>query len=127
MNVKSGKQRRAQIKAARLERAHKRHPLSPEAIVCVNPTRLAPDGSYGVPDFVRRGYYLDVAFRCVDCGAEGVWTAQRQKWWYEVAQGGVWTTARRCRACRAKRRAEREAARAAALAGRLRKLARMAQ
>jgi hypothetical protein len=127
MSVKSGKQRRAQIKAARLQRAHKRHPLSPEAIVRVDPTRLAPDGSYGVPDFVHRGYYVDVAFRCVDRAAEGVWTAQRQKWWYEVAQGGVWTTARRCRACRAKKRAEREAAHAASIAGGLLKLARMAQ
>lgn len=122
----SGKQRRFEIKAARLKRAHRRHPLSPGAIDRVDVSRLAPDNSYGVPDFVRRGHYADIGFRCVDCGAEGVWSAQRQKWWYEVARGGVWTTARRCRACRAKRRAQREAARAASLAGRLRKAAKLA-
>lgn len=125
--MNSGKRRRIEIHAARLRRAHRRHPLSPGAVVRVDATQLAPDNSYGVPDFVRRGWYVDVSFRCVDCGAEGVWTAERQKWWYEVAKGGVWTTARRCRACRARWRAEREAARAASIAGLTRKLARMAQ
>jgi hypothetical protein len=72
---------------------------------------LAPDGSYGDPDFVRRGYYEDTAFVCKDCGTAGVWTAERQKWWYEVAKGGVWTRAIRCKACRAKERARVEVAR----------------
>jgi len=120
--MKSGKQRRAELRATRLRRAHKRHPLSPRAQLRVDATQLAPDNSYGVPDFVWRGCYVDVEFRCVDCGAEGVWTAERQKWWYEEAKGGVWTRAKRCRACRAKRRA----ARAASIAGRLRKLQAMA-
>ena len=37
---------------------------------------------YNPPEFLLRGYYLDVNFCCVDCGAPGVWTAVRQKWWY---------------------------------------------
>lgn len=131
---KSGKQRRAEIKAARFAcvaagkaRAYFDPRFLPRAggAPC-DPGRLAADNSYGVPDFVRRGCYVDVEFRCVDCGADGVWAAERQKWWYEEAKGGVWTRANRCRACRAKRRAVREAARAASIAGWLCKLAAMA-
>ncbi len=125
--MKSGKQRRAEIRAARLRRAHERHPLSPGAHVQVDPAQLAPDNSCGVPDFVRRGWYVNLAFRCVDCGAHGVWTAQRQRWWYEVAKGGVWTTARRCRECRARRRAQREASRVGCVEETARKPASMAQ
>lgn len=79
--------------------------------VPVRPERLAPDGSYSTPDFVRRGTYVDLSFTCVDCGAEQVWRASQQQWWYEVAKGGVWTTATRCRSCRAKERRRRDAAR----------------
>lgn len=125
--MKCGRKRRAEIRAARLKRAHKRHLLSPGAHVRVDATQLAPDGSYGVPRFVQRGWYVDIEFRCVDCGTEGVWSAERQKWWYEVAKGGVWTSANRCRACRAKKRAQREATRVAYVEGMLRKLAAMAQ
>lgn len=125
--MKSGKQRRAEIRAARLQRAHKRHPQSPGAHVRVDPEQLAPDNSYGVPDFVWRGWYVDVEFRCVECGTEGVWTAERQKWWYEVAKGGVWTRAVRCRACRERVRAQREVSRAAYFAGMQRKMAQQQQ
>jgi hypothetical protein len=65
---------------------------------------LAPDGSYDAPSFVERGYYLDQPFTCVDCGKAEVWTATQQKWWYEVAKGGRWTTAQRCRPCRRRAR-----------------------
>jgi len=77
----------------------------------VNRAALDPDGSYGVPDFVERGYYVDRPFTCKDCGKAEVWTATQQKWWYEVAKGGVWTTARRCRPCRQQERARRHEAR----------------
>lgn len=133
--MKSGKQRRAEIKAARVARVAAgaaRAYIDPRFLVGAggapcDPSRLAPDNSYDTPVFVWRGCYVDVEFRCVDCGAEGVWTAERQKWWYEEAKGGVWTRAKRCRACRAKRRVVREAARVASIAGRLRKLQAMAQ
>jgi hypothetical protein len=71
----------------------------------VDQTRLARDGSYDTPDFVIRRRYLPIAFTCKDCGAPGIWSARRQKWWYEVAGGSVWSTAKRCRPCR---RLERE-------------------
>lgn len=75
--------------------------------VAVDRGALSPDGSYGVPAFVERGYYVDIPFECRDCGADQIWTASQQKWWYEVAKGGVWTTATRCRACRRRERAQR--------------------
>jgi hypothetical protein len=56
------------------------------------------------PGFLIRGYYRDEAFRCIDCGAEGVWTAKQQKWWYEVAKGGIFSKSTRCRACRRRER-----------------------
>lgn len=132
--IKSGKQRRAEIKAARVARVAAREArayIDPRFLLDAagapcDPRRLAQDNSYDTPVFVSRGCYVDVRFTCVDCGAEGVWTAGRQKWWYEKAKGGVWTRANRCRVCRAKRRAARDAARAASIAGWLRKLAAMA-
>ncbi len=68
--------------------------------ILVDASKLTPDGSYDVPVFVSRGYYEDVPFTCCECGKEEVWTATQQKWWYEIAKGKVWTTARRCRPCR---------------------------
>ncbi len=128
---KSGKQRRAEICAARAAKRLRRpapaaQPVQaprPRGTAPVAPGQLRPHNSYGEPDFVRRGYYEDLPFRCVDCGAEGVWTAVRQKWWYEVAKGDVFTTALRCAACRAKERLRKEAARRAHQEGLLAKRA----
>lgn len=47
-------------------------------------------------------YYEDYRFHCVDCGTEQVWTAEQQKWWYEVAKGPIYSRAIRCRSCREK-------------------------
>lgn len=85
--------------------------------LAVDRSKLAPDGSYSVPGFVSRGYYLDQPFRCQGCGKKEVWTAPQQKWWYEVAKGNVWTTARFCRACRRRERDRRSEARRVHLAG----------
>ena len=71
----------------------------PPQVVRCNPALLAPNNSYG-PMFVLRGYYTDTAFFCIDCGKKEIWTATRQKWWYEVAKGNVNATAQRCRTCR---------------------------
>jgi len=77
---------------------------TPHNLVPVNAELLAPNNSYGAPDFVQRGYYVDRLFRCVDCGKEEVWTGTQQKWWYEVAKGFAYSTAVRCRVCRRKKR-----------------------
>lgn len=92
--------------------------------LAVDRGRLAPDNSYDAPDFVGRGYYLNIPFVCKDCGKHEVWTARQQKWWYEVAKGGVWTTAVRCRPCRRQERERREEARRVHLEGLARKAAR---
>lgn len=132
--MKSGKQRRQEIKAKRAARKTLARELAkqlaaePPTIpagmaggVGVDETALAPDGSYGVPEFVSRGYYVDLPFACKDCGKAEVWTASQQKWWYEVVKGGVWTTARRCRRCRRKERERRQEARRVHLEGLARK------
>lgn len=122
--MKSNKQRRLEIKARRLHRITRQarvgnaRPVDrPAGTVGVTPARLPPTNSYGVPDFVQRGYYQDQPFRCKDCGVEQVWTAAQQQWWYEVAQGDVWTKAVRCRACRQQERIRKTEARRIHLAG----------
>jgi Probable zinc-ribbon domain len=127
--MKSGKQRRREIIANRKKRAVKRAALPnvvgfrarPYTFVPVNEELLAPDNSYGAPDFVGRGYYIDIPFRCVDCAKEEIWTGTQQKWWYEVAKGFVYSTAIRCRACRRRERDRRAEARRVHLEGMARK------
>lgn len=121
----SGKQKRAAIKLARLQRAARLQSLRCVAdrarYLPVNRLALQPDGSYGAPEFVNRGYYQDITFCCVDCGAPEVWTAERQKWWYETAKGNVWTIAKRCKACRMEKRKIRDHGRQTFFAGLQRK------
>jgi hypothetical protein len=114
--MKSNKQRRAEIMAARLVKKQKRDLRRRNALpvvqlvsgnVPVAPTALIPTNGSGVPVWQQRGFYLDVAFTCKDCGAECLWTAQRQKWWYEIAKGHPDTIAVRCKPCRAKERARK--------------------
>jgi hypothetical protein len=127
--MKSGKQRRREIIARRKKLAVKRSAMvkafefkaTPYTFVPVNEELLAPNNSYGAPEFVRRGYYIDIPFRCVDCGKEEIWTGTQQKWWYEVAKGFVYSTAIRCRACRRKERERRAEARQVHLEGMARK------
>lgn len=114
-SMKSNKQRRAELdarnaaKRSALERAEK---LDARAKgVTVNAASLAPDNSYSTPEFVERGHYVDIPFECEACGTPQTWTATQQKWWYEIAKGSRWTTARMCRPCRQRERARRAEAR----------------
>jgi hypothetical protein len=111
--MKSNKQRRTEIKETRLKREAAKPVLKDGedqkeihigSAPC-NPDNLAPFNSYGMPDFVQRGYYVDVIFRCASCQKQEVWRATQQKWWYEVAKGNVASLAKLCHLCR---RAERE-------------------
>ena len=122
--MKSGKQKRAEIHAKRKKQSIKRQQeqekerrLRPALGPPVNEALLAPNNSYGAPDFVYRGYYVDRPFRCIDCGKEEVWTGAQQKWWYEVAKGFAYSTAIRCRLCRRRERQRRDQARRVHLAG----------
>lgn len=113
--MKSSKQRRAEIQAQRASRAAnvlaiKRATLPLGAVAC-NPERLAPSNSYGVPEFVVRGYYVDQPFVCRDCGVEEIWRAAQQKWWYESAGGNVESRAARCNPCRRRERERKNSAR----------------
>jgi len=106
--MKSNKQRRVELKELRAKRKAKaialkkhqdREKIPPDAVLCT-PNPLAPYNSYGVPSFVDRGYYIDMPFQCVDCQKQEIWLAARQKWWYEVAKGDVYSQAKRCNTCR---------------------------
>lgn len=83
----------------------------------VNPANLGPNNSYGVPEFVARGYYVDMPFDCKSCGIAQVWTETQQKWWYETAKGDVWAVAVLCRPCRRREKARRAEARDIHLSG----------
>ncbi|MCC8998351.1 MAG: zinc-ribbon domain-containing protein [Candidatus Contendobacter sp.] len=116
--MKSNKQRRQEIKAQRLQRVERKarrvnaRPVDrPVGTVTVTPALLRRNNSDGIPDFVQRGYYQDRPFRCKNCGVEELWTTAQQRWWYEVAQGDVWTTAVRCRPCRQHERERKTEAR----------------
>ncbi|MDB5804084.1 MAG: uncharacterized protein JWN73_1406 [Betaproteobacteria bacterium] len=85
--------------------------------VRVNPALLGPNHSYGTPDFVVRGHYLDFPFACKDCGKQEVWSAHQQKWWYQSARGDLWTVAVRCRPCRRREQARVAQARAVQQSG----------
>ena len=127
--MKSGKQRRKELKAKRKERDSNQRSLEAETrpaprplkTTPVNEASLAPYKSYGAPAFVMRGYYEDVPFRCHGCGQDEIWTATQQKWWYEVAKGYVYSTAKFCRPCRRKEQARRVEARRVHLEGIARK------
>jgi hypothetical protein len=130
--MKSGKQKRTEIKARRKNKTAKIQSDSQQPTIQlrpvlgppVNEALLAPNNSYGAPDFVYRGYYVDRPFRCVDCGKAEVWTGTQQKWWYEVAKGFVYTTAIRCRLCRRKKREKSDESRRVHMQGLQRKASR---
>jgi hypothetical protein len=67
--------------------------------------------------YLKAGWYRDEPFICADCGKLEVWTAAQQKWWYEVAKGGILTKATRCRQCRKVDRERRDVHRARSIAG----------
>jgi hypothetical protein len=123
--MKSGKQRRAELKSKRIVRAEK---AKADVVaekkrqgVAVNVENLAPYNSYGAPDFIGRGYYVDRDFTCEGCGREEVWTARQQKWWYETAKGFIYSDAKLCRACRRRERDRKAEARRVHLEGVARK------
>jgi hypothetical protein len=129
---KSGKQRRAEIKAARrayrlAERAVCAPVLPrPGPVVPVDYSKLMANNSYGLSEFAWRGFYVDQPFCCCDCGAQCVWGAVQQRWWYETLGGSQYATAKRCTSCRVKERQRREQARQIAQAGLLEKQLRLA-
>jgi hypothetical protein len=123
--MKSDKQRRMEIKQARLKRAEVKPALRggedrKEILAGSAPCKsvsLAPSNSVGVPEFVQRGFYLDVLFRCAFCQKQEVWRATQQKWWYEVAKGSIESKAKLCNPCRKIEQVRRTDARRVHLGG----------
>lgn len=117
---KSGRQRRAEIREKRRQRAlaqaptaTPRFPQRPPGAVEADPAELTHNNTYGLLPL----YYVDLAFTCRDCSSEELWTAKAQKWWYEVAKGNINSTAVRCRPCRRREQARRDEARRVHLEG----------
>jgi putative zinc ribbon protein len=81
------------------KRSERPSPPAPGAIIVADASRQAPNNSYS-----GRSFYQDEPFVCADCGKSEVWTARQQQWWYEVAKGSIYSTAKRCRECRKRRR-----------------------
>ncbi|HSS27837.1 MAG TPA: zinc-ribbon domain containing protein [Usitatibacter sp.] len=110
---RAGKKAASEAAAARAEalRAAKARAELLRGKILVNPHNLRPTNSYGTPDFEQRGFYVDMPFKCKDCGISQIWTATQQKWWYESAKGDVWTVAVRCRPCRRRERERKSVAR----------------
>ena len=90
--MKSGRQRRDEIRRKRLERAKRLEGVlrRPGPGAATGPGTAPADtallarhnNTYGpLPTF-----YADKAFLCRDCGEEQVWTAKQQKWWEEAQQ-----------------------------------------
>src|SRR5205823_5436984 len=121
--MKSGKQRRLEIRnrrakrGARLRERELQQKIRPLERAPVNVEALASYKSYGTPAFVMRGYYQNIPFRCQGCGKDEIWTAMQQKWWYEVAKGYVYSTASLCSPCRKKEQARRTEAQRVHLEG----------
>lgn len=108
---KSGKQRREEIRRKRLERAKRlqaRLERTPAAGISpgagVEPADRAVLAQHNNTYGPLPAFYADKIFECRDCGAEEVWTAKQQKWWYEVAHGPIDSIAVRCLPCRRRRR-----------------------
>jgi hypothetical protein len=51
-----------------------------------------------------RHWYIDARFRCSECGADFLWSAQEQRTWFETYRFWIGSQPRLCRECRAKRR-----------------------
>jgi len=92
--------------------------IPPAGAVMANAAELLHNNPYGrLPRF-----YVDRAISCRECGTEELWTAEDQKWWYEVAKGHMDSTAVRCRACRRKEKARKAEARRVHVEGLARKV-----
>ena len=76
----------------------------PPGVVAADTSQQVPINTYDGP----KTFYVDMDFKCRDCGNREVWTALNQKWFYEVAKGSLHQTAVRCRDCRDKLKAQKE-------------------
>ena len=81
----------------------------PEDAIPVNPDRPPSGGAYSKPIF-----YRDAWFTCRDCGILEVWTAESQKWYFEMTGAPYYHAAIRCRNRRTRERERKREARKSA-------------
>jgi len=81
----------------------------PSTAIPVDPHRINIGGSY-----FRPTYFEDIEFVCRDCSIHQVWKAEDQIWYYETSGAPYYSTAVRCRSCRAAERSRKIEARKAA-------------
>ncbi|WP_144392101.1 zinc-ribbon domain-containing protein [Pleionea sediminis] len=101
--MKSGKQRRLEIKAKRREKAKKSKNIDRYNLLNRPVNSILADHSelsHVCGCRLLPLFYVDKPFVCIDCGSEELWTAKQQKWWYEIAKGHIDSIAVRCRPCR---------------------------
>jgi hypothetical protein len=127
--MKSGKQRRIELKAQKQSRAVKLNAATKAAEQLAASEWAIANGGLAIdrsafasniwdePDFIKCGYYLDRPFTCVGCNSQEIWTAAQQKWWYEEAKGDLYSIAKFCRPCRHQEQARRAEARRIHLEG----------
>ncbi len=102
--MKSGKQKRLEIKEKRRKKAKQNKAINtykkvtplPLYAIKADTNQLAHNNTYEL----LPQYYVDRPYTCRDCGADEIWTAKQQKWWYETIKGHIDSTAVRCRRCR---------------------------
>jgi len=101
--MKSGKQRRLEIKEKRRKKAKIYAEIDttdisnmPSGAIKSNYSNLDHNNIY---DLLPK-FYIDKSYSCKDCGSNEIWTAKQQRWWYETAKGHIDSTAVRCRRCR---------------------------
>ena len=109
--MKSNRQKRLEIKSKRVEKAYLESckESTTGKLIRVGTSLLGPTGTF--PEFASCGIYSDYKFSCKDCGVSEIWTASQQKWWYEVANGNLYTRAARCNSCRKKHKLHAEESR----------------
>lgn len=124
--MKSGKQRREEIKERRRKKAAPYKALDRFDLSC-KPSRAIMANVEELQHNPRAAYtlmplfYVDMPFTCKDCGSSELWTAKQQKWWYEIAKGSIDSIAVRCRTCRKKEKARKAAARRVHIEGNAKK------
>jgi hypothetical protein len=98
--MNSNKQKKKYLKAKRKQRAERIRNKKLEYLgygrVKADPTKLTHINSYGGLPY----FYEGRDFKCRDCGAEKIWTAKQQKFYYEECKGHIDARAVRCKSCR---------------------------
>ena len=77
--------------------------IAPAGVILADLSAQAPNNSYAPPM-----YYEDQPFTCVDCGTEGVWTAEQQWQYFEVWKKDINHRVIRCGKCQGKRKHKKQ-------------------